>query len=754
VSFPRIYRCLSKIGSWLKFVDGYGIDWSISSPGPSLPNCIAMPGLGRRPITMLERKFDPTLTYRYARYGRMSDPKQNKRSPDQQFATIEETRQRCGYPWHCVATYRDQGISGLKIAGRPGFQNMLRDIEAERITIDLIVVDTLERFGRAEEIAEIRRKLNTRHGVLVVAADNNFADPTGIVGKAVGVVEHLRSTEDTRIKGHNVIRGKKDAARLRRWPGGPVPFGYRLKAVVDESVSPPKGYHLLEPEPREAAALQMAFRRAHETGEGTLRLSKWWNGSPEIPEEFKPITPYTMGYRLRNPIYVGILVWGANSTGIVDDTRVVEANLQEEVLRIPNFCTPLVSNELFDAVQTLMCARGRQVRAARQKSEVASPQKRFAPQARGMTLKYLLTGLVRCGSCRASMRPVPTGATSKTGRKYTYYTCPRHYEGACHNSRHFPERQLREAVLSRFRSRLFPPTGWDGEAPEWFPGLMHLVQQEHRRYQADTPDRAAAIEKELQDLNRQLQGWTMTLGDPQLAATVRGQIVGHYEAALSRRQQLEEVLNGEHARQQHIERTLDPKAVIAQLHRLSEVLASYNPTLGNLELGRHIDRIDCFADGGVMMRGTLLGLFEGAVELLSRDDRPASGSPDPQLTGPYRPVVPRRRGRLRIPDLAADSKTSICDVDSSLHPQRFAGLAEPLFWTESFVMPRRLSWAEEHAEEVYLTRSTTGLSFKELATRFGKSRPTMQHAWRIADGRRQTSGQANSSQPHAGTERS
>ena len=35
-------------------------------------------------------------------------------------------------------------------------------------------------------IAFLRHKLYTEHGILVVSADNNFADPTGIIGKAVG----------------------------------------------------------------------------------------------------------------------------------------------------------------------------------------------------------------------------------------------------------------------------------------------------------------------------------------------------------------------------------------------------------------------------------------------------------------------------------------------------------------------------------------------------------------------------------------
>src|SRR5215469_13769217 len=108
---------------------------------------------------MLERRYDPTLPYCFVRYGRMSSTKQNKRSPDQQFATIQEIITRQNRPWQLVATYRDDAKSGRYLRKRPDFQRLLRDIEAELIQIDLIVVDTLERLGRAEEIPELRRKL-------------------------------------------------------------------------------------------------------------------------------------------------------------------------------------------------------------------------------------------------------------------------------------------------------------------------------------------------------------------------------------------------------------------------------------------------------------------------------------------------------------------------------------------------------------------------------------------------------------------
>jgi DNA invertase Pin-like site-specific DNA recombinase len=679
---------------------------------------------------MLERKYDPTLAYRYACYGRMSAPQQNKRSPDQQFATIDETLKRCGYPWQCVASYRDDGVSGRYLRKRHDLQRLLRDVEAGLIQIDVIAVDTLERLGRAEEIAELRRKLFVDYGVLVVAADNGFCDPTGVVGKAVGMVEQIRSTENTRISRHNVLRGKKDAARRRRWPGGPPPFGYKLKPVVNEAVSPPDVHNVLEPEPREAAPLQMAFRRAADTGEGDLRLSQWWNQSPDIPADFKPINPFTMGYRLSNRIAIGELVWGAHRTGVVNDTRVVEPNPDGAEV-IADFCPAIVGADLFAQVQQLRKARSQQIQQSRRRQRDAGPsEKLIAPQSRGLTLKYLLTGLVRCGCCNASMRPVPSGRQSKSGRRYTYYTCPRHYDGACANGRHISEEQLREAVISRLRARLFPPPEQIGQTPAWLPELMECVRLELRAYREDEPDRLAAVEQELQQIEQQLAGWTQTLGNPQLPAVVRGDIEGRYAQAKRRQQELRQGVAAEKAMQDHLDRTLEVGQVIARLHRLGEVLGGYNPTLGNLELSKHIERIVCSADGRVEMSGTLLGLFEGAVELLSREER--GPAPPPQTPpGGFPAVKPRRRGRLRIPSLSAESQENGGRIETVLDPERFAGLPDELFWSESFVLPHTPCWAEEYAAEVARLRAI-GLTLAKLAERFGKAIPTIRHALRLA----------------------
>src|SRR5262245_55415542 len=138
---------------------------------------------------MLRRSFDPTKPHRYVRYLRMSSDQQNPRSPQQQGDTIKQVINRQGSRWVHVADYIDSGISGRLLAKRREFQRMLRDIRSGAVKVDLILVDTFERFGRADELAGLRQELHQRHGVLVLTGDNQFADPTSVPGKAMAAFE-------------------------------------------------------------------------------------------------------------------------------------------------------------------------------------------------------------------------------------------------------------------------------------------------------------------------------------------------------------------------------------------------------------------------------------------------------------------------------------------------------------------------------------------------------------------------------------
>ncbi len=401
---------------------------------------------------MLRRTFDPQKPYKAVSYLRMSDPKMNPRSPDQQDAEIRRVLGILRYPWQILKVYRDDGLKGALVRRRPAFQQMLQDIKSGAVKADLILLDTSERLGRTDELRDLRRQLRNKYGVLILTAHSQFCDPTTPQGKAFESFEEMRSTEENRVKAHQVVRSKRDLVIAKIWPGGPRPFGLSLVPVGTEEIGIPgmKGSRL-EPFPQEDWIIKRLFDRAAETCHGQTRLTKYLNGCDDIPEKFKPFNGATVGRWLDQELYYGDFYWPKNCTGIVSDVRRVEANPDEEITHVSEFCPPIVDRDIWDTVQSVRNERRRRTKAQR-----ANDEKLIEPLVPGVSLKYLLTGLVRCGFCGASMRPSMSGRTSKSGKTYCYYVCPRSIDGNCENKQSVPEEWLRNLVVERIRTQLFP----------------------------------------------------------------------------------------------------------------------------------------------------------------------------------------------------------------------------------------------------------------------------------------------------------
>jgi DNA invertase Pin-like site-specific DNA recombinase len=665
----------------------------------------------------------------------MSTTQQNPRSPDQQRDTIEATIKRLGYPWVVVAVYIDAGISGRYIGKRPEFQRMLREIRTGAIPVDAILVDTFERFGRAEELANLRQELYRHNGVVVLTADSSFADPTSTSGQILAACESVRATDNNRVKAHDVLRGKRDVAKLNHWPGGPPPFGYALRSVLIEVNGRQEVDHsVLVPEPAAAAVITGLFNRANQTGEGCLRLARWLNADASIPTSFKPFSSPGVNDWLENSIYKGELVWERYATGIVDDRRVLEKNPENRVLRVPGFCEPLVAPEVWDRVQELRCARSaasRKARAAAQGSE-----KQIAPLVPGVALKYPLSGLVVCGLCGLSMSPSssPEYTLKGTGenKRYTAYHCGRSSDQICENTTRVPEPWLRETVLGLVRDRLLPTNGmeWTVELlqqTKWFAPLLAQIQSEMDRQTGDRTDRRPGLASELARLEQQIAGWKLSLGNPTLNIEIRGALEADLGAALSRVRALSAELATLAATATDARLLADPVAVVDRLNRFTEVLAFDNPSRLNLELSLHIDAIRCFPDGRVVVRTCKLGALTPAAEAMvttADDSSPTQDSDSPQRGTPRKRSIRRLQTEDAGPALRELAHRA-ADVN------RFAGLGTEWFWEDEFQIPEPTYWAKENASAVAQGRSE-GLTHEQLAVQFGVTVPTIRKALKIA----------------------
>ena len=407
---------------------------------------------------MLRRQFDPQRPYRVVAYLRMSDPGQNARSPEQQHDTIVHTLERTGYPWRIVKSYTDAGKTGRLKRNRDGYQRMLRELKAKTVVADLILVDTISRFGRVDDLEVIRAELWNQHGILVLAANRNFLDPTSPEGRTVNTLENHFASEESRVKAHQVLRGKRDTIKQGYWPGGPIPFGFRLKCVSTEKrMGRPIHHHILEPDPESAPVIRLLFQHAAENPDlGQSRLARFLNGHRSVPEKFKPFHSDTVGSWLDQTLYAGELVWGENATGIIGDRRVIEPNPSEEVIIVSEFCEPIVSRPLWEQVQA---ARELRRRSRTSSTTANTDEKLIQPKVRGLVYKYLLSGLVRCDDCGAAMianSSTPYITKSGDSRTYAAYACPNSRNGACSNSVRVSEQWLREMVVQTLCNRLFP----------------------------------------------------------------------------------------------------------------------------------------------------------------------------------------------------------------------------------------------------------------------------------------------------------
>lgn len=83
-----------------------------------------------------------------AQYLRMSTDNQ-KYSTYNQMLYISEYAKKNGMT--IVKTYKDEGKSGLTIAGRPGLQNLIFDVTNHKVDIDAILIYDVSRFGRFQD---------------------------------------------------------------------------------------------------------------------------------------------------------------------------------------------------------------------------------------------------------------------------------------------------------------------------------------------------------------------------------------------------------------------------------------------------------------------------------------------------------------------------------------------------------------------------------------------------------------------------
>lgn len=345
---------------------------------------------------------------------------------DQEFNTLDAQREACeayirsqaGEGWRLTSTrYDDGGYSGGNL-NRPAMQRLLADIDVGKV--DVIVVYKVDRLTRSlMDFAKIVERLDAR-GVSFVSVTQAFNTTTSMGRLTLNVLLSFAQFE-REVTGER-IRDKIAASKAKgMWMGGTVPLGYDLherRLLVNAS---------------EADQVRHIFTRYLALGSGVklaqeLRrdgvVSKRWTSRLSRTRGGVPFDCGSLYYLLQNRIYLGEIVH-----------RSVSHDGEHE---------PIVSKELFDAVQQALAQNRRKRREQPKRSA-----------------SCLLAGLVH----DADGKPMTTSFSyGRSGRRYRYYVSgsldPNRQTGM-ERPKRVPAAPLERLVASKVRNLVGSEMTWD-----------------------------------------------------------------------------------------------------------------------------------------------------------------------------------------------------------------------------------------------------------------------------------------------------
>lgn len=250
-------------------------------------------------------------------------------------------------------TYIDNGATGTNFH-RPGFQQMLSDIEAGHI--NCVIVKDLSRLGRNSiDTGYYIEQYFHAHNVRFIAVTDQFdtADSGNLHGGIMLPLKNMINEAYALDIGRKIKAQARQAMKDGDYIGARAPYGYRKdpdnchKLLIDENTAPV--VKQIFEWAHEHVALNRIVRNLNEMGIPAPSHYKKTTGeitSPGLIGSGKWQTRTVMKI-LESEVYTGDLVQG--KTKIVDHQQVKAG---EDNLIIAK-CThePIISHELFNAVQ-------------------------------------------------------------------------------------------------------------------------------------------------------------------------------------------------------------------------------------------------------------------------------------------------------------------------------------------------------------------------------------------------------------------
>lgn len=336
-----------------------------------------------------------------------------------------------------VGEYSDEGKSGKNIAGRPEFKQMMKDIKSGKDDVDYVLVFKLSRFGRNAADTLNSLQYMEDYGVNLLCVEDNI-DSAGASGKLIiSVLASVAEIERANIS-EQTMAGRKQKARDGKWNGGFAPYGYKLVAKDGEKSK------VLVINEEEAELVRLIYKKFLD-GMGIGNVAKWLNenGYTKKIRQNGSVSLISAAFVkgvLDNPVYAGKIVYGRRKTEKIEGTRnefhVVKQDRDSYKL-YPGQHEAIIDEEQWYKAQ-----------AKRMKNAFKREK------THGLEHEHILSGLVKCPVCGASMYGVVNRKKKKGSEEfYTdmwYYLCKNRKMVSghlCDYKKHIRQEELNTEVL-------------------------------------------------------------------------------------------------------------------------------------------------------------------------------------------------------------------------------------------------------------------------------------------------------------------
>lgn len=421
-----------------------------------------------------------------ALYARYSSDNQRDESIDAQISAMEIYAKN--HNIRIVATYIDRAKSATSDQ-RPSFQEMIK--MSGTGLFDTVIVHKLDRFARSKyDSAIYKQKLKANNVQLVSVTEQLDGSPESIILESV--LEAMAEYYSKNLA-REVVKGLRENAKTATHTGGVAPLGYDLvdkKLVINE---------------REAKAVRIIFEM-YANGHPYSEILKTLNQKGYVTRRGNPFGKNSLFEILRNEKYRGVFVYNKSASKSADGTYNRHAyKPDDEIIRISGGCPAIVSDEIFEEA------------AKRQKNN----RKVYGGNKKRQ--KYLLSGVVFCGSCHS-----PMYANKRKKDCQLTFRCSQH-GNPNHNCKEINMGVLERHVLQVLKENIF--------SYQRIPDIMKIIDRYSGDFQKNQTSKTEDIEARLAEIAHAKENI--------LKAVENGIVASHFSVRLDELKEQEECLRAE-----------------------------------------------------------------------------------------------------------------------------------------------------------------------------------------------------------------